>query len=56
MKIILAAIAVLSLSGCAFITGNLPSMQHCDQVVYQRDGNQVSIYAKCRAPIGGALL
>lgn len=53
---IAAVVAMLSLSGCAYVAGSLPSMQHCDQVVYQRDGNQVSIYAKCRAPIGGGPL
>lgn len=49
MKTVLVLIALL-LGGCA----QLPTMQHCDRVSYQRSGNDIRIEADCRAPIGGS--
>ena len=48
----LAILAVLALSGCANIAGNLPTMQYCSDVTYVRKGNMIDIKATCAAPIG----
>lgn len=52
----LIAIALLALSGCAALVGNLPTMQYCDKVTYVRNGNQIKMTAECAAPIGGGSL
>ena len=31
----------------------LPSMQHCQQVKYERVGTEITVEAKCTAPVGG---
>ena len=47
-------VAILSslLTGCAAVS-NLPSLQHCAHVVYERTGQKVYIEAECTAPVGG---
>jgi hypothetical protein len=53
---LLAGLALsVQLAGCALIAGALPSMQHCDEVSYERVGNRIELSAVCRAPIGGGL-
>lgn len=56
MKTAIAVLTVSLLSGCAAIVGNVPSMQHCSEVKYTRQGNQITVEAKCQAPIGGGNL
>lgn len=52
MKTMYAILLSTTMSGCAFLAGNAPSMQYCDKVVYARDGNKIAIQASCTAPIG----
>ena len=37
------------LFGCS-LAGRLPSMQHCDEVTYTRQGRAIEIHAICTAP------
>lgn len=49
-----AALSILVfLSGCQAIS-TLPSMQHCQQVKYERVGTEITVEAKCTAPVGGS--
>lgn len=48
MKTILV---VLLLSGCSTIAGNLPTVQYCDKVVYERNGVDIKASMECKAPI-----
>ena len=41
--------------GCAQLFGSLPSMQYCNEVKYERRGNQIELTARCAAPIGGGI-
>lgn len=54
IRIIVISLATI-LSGCTALVGYapnfLPSLEYCDNVVYIRDGNQVNVQAKCRAPV-----
>ena len=47
-----AAISHRLLTGCQAIS-TLPSMQHCQQVKYERIGTEITVEAKCTAPVGG---
>lgn len=51
MKTLLALAALALLAACS----QLPSMQYCEQVQYTRTGNQITLHAECRAPVGGSL-
>lgn len=44
------------LSGCAALVGNSPTFEYCNEVHYNRVGNQIDVTAKCAAPIGGGAL
>lgn len=48
MKTAAVLLAFLA-AGCS----GLPSFQYCNEVTYQRTGNQVKIDARCQLPIGG---
>lgn len=50
----LLLLVLVALPGC-MLAGSLPSLQYCDEVTYQRSGNQIKLDARCRAPIGGGL-
>jgi len=43
---------VLLLSGCSTIAGNLPTVQYCDKVIYERNGIDIKASMECKAPIG----
>jgi hypothetical protein len=45
---ILGGVVAALLTGCA----DLPTMQYCDKVKYERTGNLIVIEAECRAPVG----
>lgn len=53
MKVLLMFIALLLLS--VFLTGcsAIPSVKYCDRVIYDRQGQNVTIYAECVNPSGG---
>lgn len=44
-------VVVVFLAGCNVVS-SLPSMQHCSEVMYTRTGQNISIQAKCTAPVG----
>lgn len=50
MKLLVAVSLVATISGCA-LAQQLPSMQYCEKVSYERDGNKINIKAQCSAPI-----
>jgi len=50
MKYSLILFALL-LTGCS----NLPSMQYCQEVRYERKDLDIQVYAKCRAPIADTI-
>lgn len=56
MKKILLVVIASTLTGCAAIMGASPTFQYCQEVHYNRAGNQLDISAKCSAPIGGGSL
>lgn len=48
--LVAAVFAILvMLAGCA----QVPSVQHCEHVRYERTGLDVKIEATCRVPLGG---
>lgn len=51
MKTLLALIIVALLVGCSA----LPSIQHCDDVEYQRKGRDIHFEADCKAPMGSVV-
>lgn len=51
----LVLMVVASLSGCAWLAGMAPSVQHCEKVEYDRDGDKVTIKMKCKMPLGGSV-
>lgn len=55
MKIAIVGLAAL-LGGCASVLGNSPTFEYCNEVHYNRVGNQIDVTAKCAAPIGGGAL
>ena len=54
MKTLLAIAALMMLGGCQFLAGITPSLQYCSEVKYERRGNQITLEARCAAPIGGS--
>jgi uncharacterized protein YceK len=42
----------LTLSGCSAVAEMIPSLKYCDKVDYQRNGVDIDIKAKCKAPVG----
>ena len=52
MKLVLTLLAVSILAGCSVVAEFVPSMNHCSDVEYERHGQQITIKAKCTAPIG----
>lgn len=38
------------MTGCSFLTQNIPSLQYCDKVEYVREGTQMNIKAECYVP------
>ena len=40
-------ILVVLLTGCSTLVGRLPSVEHCQHVVYERHLNHVQIAADC---------
>lgn len=48
--------ALLLISGCTTVAGNIPTFEYCEHVEYVRDGNAITVSAKCHAPIGGPAL
>ena len=60
MRLTLCALAELFLCGCAgtfnTMVKTLPSVQDCQKVDYQRDGNKVLITAECYVPVGDSSL
>ena len=55
MRYILLVILLL-LPGCGQLASVIPSMQHCQEVTYHRQGNAIDLSAKCTAPVGGGLV
>lgn len=54
--LVVLVVAYGSVTGCAQIAGNVPSLQYCSQVKYERTGADFTIEAKCSMPIGGGSL
>jgi hypothetical protein len=54
MKTMLILMAVL-LGGCSQLAAVTPSLQYCERVQYERNGNQITLRAECSAPIGGGM-
>jgi hypothetical protein len=52
MRILAITVLLLALPGCAAVAGLIPTLQHCHEVNYHRQGNQITLDAKCSAPIG----
>jgi len=50
--VLLLLVCAAGAGGCSIVAGNLPSMQHCQEVTYVRSGNLIDLRAKCSAPIG----
>ena len=40
------------LTGCSAVAEMIPSLKYCSQVDYQRNGVDIDIKAKCKAPVG----
>lgn len=40
------------LAGCSAAGDLLPSMRYCDEVDYKRHGTEITLSAKCSAPVG----
>lgn len=40
------------LTSCSAAGDLLPSMRYCDEVDYKRHGTEVTLSAKCSAPVG----
>lgn len=49
MKTVL--VLALLLGGCA----QIPTIQHCSEVSYERKGIDITVSAKCQVPLGSAL-
>ena len=52
MKIIITLLAFSLLAGCSIAAELIPSLKYCDKVDYQRNGVDIDIKAKCKAPVG----
>jgi len=50
MKLVLATLLATLLVGCA-ANGTPLSMQYCSEVTYARKGTDITIDAKCQAPV-----
>lgn len=50
--LVLLVLIAAVLSGCSLIA-QAPTLKHCDQVAYVRNGAQIDIQAKCSVPLGG---
>ena len=52
MRALVTLLLLGALPGCAAVAGLIPTLQHCHEVNYHRQGNQITLDAKCSAPIG----
>jgi len=53
MKNIIALFTVLVLLGGCKYAGELPSLKHCDHIVYERVERDATLEAHCTMPYGG---
>jgi len=51
MKIKLLMVTCAALCGCA----GLPTLEHCDHVKYERNGNRATLTAECTLPVGSVI-
>lgn len=56
MKLFTLCILTVLIAGCVAVAGLTPTLQYCDDVNYVRHGNEITLTAKCHAPIGGGML
>ena len=52
MKLTVALLTAALLTGCSAAAELIPSLKYCSQVDYQRNGVDIDIKAKCKAPVG----
>lgn len=51
LELCVIMLVCLFLSGCAWLFSNAPTFEYCNEVHYDRIGNQITVIAKCSAPI-----
>ena len=51
MKTLLAILSISGLTACA----QVPTIQHCSEVHYERKGIDITVTAKCQVPLGSPM-
>lgn len=46
-----ALLPLALLGGCAAVAGRVPTLNYCESIGYQRDGNKIHLEADCQVPM-----